>query len=421
MPTFTAIALDRLLEPRPQNSVSRPFMPKPDMQNSSSEKKTRRAYVSPALYTTPEATPLPDSPVSFPPSPYIVDHKRRGPRLLNNSSRNNVVECQQVNEEEKVDEKGAKGDGKVINSVTEVSSPVMHSTSCEEVHVDGYNNRKPEDNILGDGVVIDDSTKSFPADLDKDCDTDDFFDPQDVMSASSNTEVDDNTMTERSWKPFSSPFGEYFDAYEELSIEGTPQSRRNVDFEMCEIRTNLLMEIERRKQAEEALYSMQSQWQRLARQLSVVGLSLPVAPAAENDGHTEIDPAEELCQQVFIAQVVANSVGRGAARAEVELEMESHIEAKNIEINRLCDRLHYYETVNREMSQRNQETVERARQQRHRRKRKQKWIWSSIGVAIALGSAALAWSYLPTAKESISTSSDAPAGGAAATSSEQTE
>lgn len=143
----------------------------------------------------------------------------------------------------------------------------------------------------------------------------------------------------------------------ELSIEGTPQSRRNVDFELCEIRTNLWMEIERRKQAEEALYSMQSQWQRLAQQLSVVGLSLPVAPAAVTDGHTEIDPAEELCQQIFIAQVVANSVGRGAARAEVELEMESHIEAKNIEINRLCDRLHYYETVNREMSQRNQETV----------------------------------------------------------------
>lgn len=65
--------------------------------------------------------------------------------------------------------------------------------------------------------------------------------------------------------------------------------------------------------------------------------------------------------------------------------------------------------------------AERARQQRHRRKRKQKWIWSSIGVAIALGSAALVWSYLPTAKESIIISSDAPAGGAAATSSEQTE
>lgn len=117
------------------------------------------------------------------------------------------------------------------------------------------------------------------------------------------------------------------------------------------------METERRKQAEEALYSMQNHWQRLVQQLSLVGLSLPVAPVSENDGHTELEPGEELCQQVYLARVVANSVGKGAARAEVELEMESHIEAKNIEINRLCDKLHYYETVNQEMSLRNQETV----------------------------------------------------------------
>nr|GFC36951.1 hypothetical protein CTI12_AA533660 [Tanacetum cinerariifolium] len=37
--------------------------------------------ISPALYTTPEPTPLPDTPTSFAPSPFIVNHKRRGPRL----------------------------------------------------------------------------------------------------------------------------------------------------------------------------------------------------------------------------------------------------------------------------------------------------------------------------------------------------
>lgn len=214
MPTFTAIALDRLLEPRAQNSISRPRLQEPDMQSSSPEKKSRRTYVSPALYTTPEATPLPDSPISFPPSPYIVNHKRRGPRLKS-FSRNDVVECQQVNEEVKVDEKGVNGNAKVTNSVSDASSTVMPSSSCEEVHFNGYNNMKPEDKILGDGLdAIDNTTKSLPADLDKDCEIDDFFDPQDVMSVSSNTEVDDNTVTEHSWKPFSSPFAEYFDACE---------------------------------------------------------------------------------------------------------------------------------------------------------------------------------------------------------------
>ncbi|CAN1225582.1 hypothetical protein LINPERPRIM_LOCUS2515 [Linum perenne] len=41
----------------------------------------------------------------------------------------------------------------------------------------------------------------------------------------------------------------------------------------------------------------------------------------------------------------------------MEAEMETQIEAKNFEIARLMDRLRYYEAVNHEMSQRNQEAV----------------------------------------------------------------
>jgi hypothetical protein len=40
--------------------------------------------------------------------------------------------------------------------------------------------------------------------------------------------------------------------------------------------------------------------------------------------------------------------------------------------------------------------VEMAREQRNRRKRRQKWILVSVGLAAALGSAAVAWSYLPS-------------------------
>lgn len=119
------------------------------------------------------------------------------------------------------------------------------------------------------------------------------------------------------------------------------------------------MEIERRKQAEETLNNMQSQWQRIRQELSLVGLSLPSCPidVSEGDQPQDINPAEELCQQVHLARFVSDSIGRGIAKAEVEMEMEAQIEAKNFEIARLWDRLQYYEAMNREMSQRNQEAV----------------------------------------------------------------
>lgn len=118
------------------------------------------------------------------------------------------------------------------------------------------------------------------------------------------------------------------------------------------------MEIEKRKQAEEALNKLQCQWQRLREQLLLVGLTLPSDPTVATEGkQLDSDPAEELCQQVNLARFVSESIGKGIARAEVEAEMEAQLEVKNFEIARLLDRLHYYEAVNHEMSQRNQEAV----------------------------------------------------------------
>lgn len=120
-----------------------------------------------------------------------------------------------------------------------------------------------------------------------------------------------------------------------------------------------MLEIERKKQAEEAVKNLQNQWQMLSHHLSLVGLRLPDPPnmTEEKDEQSCVDPAEELCQQIEIARFVAACLGRGYSRAEVELELEPQIEAKNFEIARLWDRLHYYEAANREMSQRNQEAV----------------------------------------------------------------
>ena len=117
------------------------------------------------------------------------------------------------------------------------------------------------------------------------------------------------------------------------------------------------MEIEKRKQAEEALNNMQNVWQAISQQLSFVGLTLPADLAVGEDGKMDVDVAQELSQQVSVARFVSDSIGRGIAKAQVETEMEAQIESKNFEIARLWDRLHYYDAVNREMSQRNQEAL----------------------------------------------------------------
>ncbi|XP_077244321.1 bacteriophage N4 adsorption B protein [Tasmannia lanceolata] len=413
MPTFTAIALDGLLEPGAKKSTAKPPPSKLERRNQSTDNKPYRSYASPTLYTTPKTTPLPDSPSSFPPSPYIVNHKRRGPRLLESCSQNDVAECRQPNVDENIDKNGAERE-KVSNLSVDVSCIGTVSAPREKVLANGFHDRNPKENKSGGGLVgADDSAKSLAIDSEKDCECEDFFDPQDSVSVASNTETEDNNGIECSGKN-NMLLAEYFDAYEELSAEGTPHSSlRDVEAELREIRVNFLMEIERRKQVEEAFDKIQNQWQRIGQQLSLVGLTLPPASTitAEKDEEFDVDPAEELHRQVVLARVVANSIGRGCAKAEVELEMESQIESKNNEITRLWDRLHYYEVVNREMSQRNQEAVEMARRQRRRRKRRQRLVWSSVGLAITLGSAAIAWSYLPSLRgSSITSPSDAPGG-----------
>ena len=144
----------------------------------------------------------------------------------------------------------------------------------------------------------------------------------------------------------------------ELSSEGGQQSAvHDVEAELREMRLSFLMEIEKRKQAEEALSNMQKQWERIRQQLSLVGLTLPAEVPAEGRELLDSDPGEELCRQVYLARFVANSIGRGLARAEMEAEMETQMEAKNFEIARLCDKLRNYEAMNQEMVQRNQDVL----------------------------------------------------------------
>ncbi|OMO84435.1 hypothetical protein COLO4_22042 [Corchorus olitorius] len=454
MPTFTAIALDRLLEPGASKSVdksgpnSKPPVPNPkpiansklERRNSSSatERKVNRPQISPALYATPEATPLPDSPSSFPPSPYIINHKRRGPRLLKSfseddvSSRKKALEEDEVNGNAKLAETKSvdlSKDGSVTFTIPEPNEeehvngihlePIkmqqangVHGCSIQDEHMNGVcdgefgsSNGEVRSSQRSNGLARDSAVpKLVPLKLDVIGDSEDFFDPNESMSVTSNTEGDNDTAAESAAR-LATPGVEFFDAWDELSSESGSQSLfRDVDAEIREIRLSLLTEIEKRKQAEEALNKMRCKWQRISKELAAVGLSLPVDSMDVTEDEMA-NPAEDLRQQVGIARFVSLSMGRGIARAEMEMEMEAQIESKNFEIARLLDRLNYYEAVNREMSQRNQEAVELARRDRQRKKRRQRWVWGSIAAAITLGATALAWSYYPTGKGSSSTSS----------------
>ncbi|KAH1206430.1 hypothetical protein GmHk_16G046879 [Glycine max] len=420
MPTFTAIAFDRLIEPgasKPAYKSAPVPMPVPKkIERRTSEptirKKPRpRPQLKPALYATPEVTPLPDAPSSFPPSPYIINHKRRGPRLLKSYSEANVQAKQENLENENANVKSNDGvitslDGDLqvtftnIEPVKEEQVNGVHDTDLSSSSNNkgdlGEAHRESESSGILNGSHLD---KVVALNLEREGESEDFFDPHDSMSLKSCTDGEDNTGTDQALK-FSAAGGEFFDAWEELSSDGgTQNSHRDIEAELREIRLSLLMEIEKRKQVEETLNSMQSHWERLGQRLSHIGIVLPSDLTAEG-GQLSSDPMEDVCQQLYITRFISNTIGRGIARAEAEIEMEAQLQSKNFEIARLLERLHCYETMNREMSQRNQEAVEMARRERQRRSRRQRWIWGSVTTAIAVGTAAIAWSYLPVGRGS---------------------
>ncbi|KAE9612972.1 hypothetical protein Lalb_Chr05g0212661 [Lupinus albus] len=422
MPTFTAIALDRLLEPGASKPVDKSVTTSIPVPNSRKLERTTsvptaknkipaRPPLKPALYTTPEVTPLPDSPSSssFPPSPYIINHKRRGPRLLKSPSEPSELSEKTALDDGKVSSKSsdnvvAAGDGKVSVTIPEPEKEEqtngVYGGGLNSSNGGGLENGHEE---TGNGSISNglhtENVLSF--NLERGGEIDDFFDPQESMSFTSNTEGEENAGTELSMK-FSSPGVEFYDAWEELSSEsGTQNSRYDVEAELCEMRLSLLMEIEKRKQAEESFNNMRRQWESIRQALYRAGITLPEnLIAVAEDGKPNSDVVEDLYQQVHVARFISNIIGRGTARAEEEMEMEAQLESKNFEIARLLERLHYYETMNREMSQRNQEAVETARRERQRIRRRQRWIWVSITTAMVLGTAAIAWSYLPMGRGS---------------------
>ncbi|KAL0454545.1 UNVERIFIED_CONTAM: hypothetical protein Slati_0793700 [Sesamum latifolium] len=280
-----------------QNLLEPDSLKKPASRNGG----PRHLYISPVLYATPEQAPIPgcSPPDPLSPSPYLVNHKRRRGGI-----------------ERKV-------------GVPELPSEEDGGLTLEE---------EEEEEEVGENF-----------------ENEDFVGEEDV-SVGCEVEACDLSRNQIESQSFVSAQGEFFDAIDEFSSDGSISNTSlydpKIESELHATRLSLLEEIERRKTAEETLIVMRSQWERIRSLMSEVGLTFPAPPAASDSMQLENSSIDQISQEVVVARFVAEAIGRGQARAEAEKAASAIIEAKDQEILRLRDRLQYYETVNHELSQR---------------------------------------------------------------------
>ncbi|KAH9293043.1 hypothetical protein KI387_041750, partial [Taxus chinensis] len=120
------------------------------------------------------------------------------------------------------------------------------------------------------------------------------------------------------------------------------------------LRSKISVETGQRIRGEEALSLWQNFWKEIIVNFSLIGVSLQ---SIEIDGDGMVDFINNICGHLTVSRTVATAVGRASMRAELENEVKMLIDNKNTEISRLRDKLQYYELVNHEMSQRNQEAT----------------------------------------------------------------
>ncbi|THF99694.1 hypothetical protein TEA_001096 [Camellia sinensis var. sinensis] len=440
MPSISTLAWETLLEPRVRDSFKNTLNSQQQIPKSSivvddedeEEKKNKKRtqtpnhiYISPALYTTPAPAPIPDSSFPLSPSPYVVNHKRRGGDAVARRA-GGFDETPQLKSPPD-GETDSNSNGDVVVVVEEVVDDGVFGmeTGGEDrdggsvvAVVDDFFDPRCESVSVGSSAGVDDFGKqvgcpSFVSNQGE------FFDASEVLGFAQLTvryplnieqdEVCRYSFQKSRWNKMRFAVT-VFRNQDDFSTDGSTSNFSSygprIESELRATRLSLLEEIEKRKAAEYAVGQMYTQWQRLGNLLSQVGLTFPTAPNATSM-QFEIDSLEQLCQELLVTRFVAEAIGRGQARAEAEIAAEVIIESKDQEISRLRDRLQYYEAVNREMSQRNQEVMEVARRQRQRRKtQRRRWLWGCVGLSVAIGTSVIAYSYLPhTSKHHTSQSS----------------
>nr|GEW77926.1 hypothetical protein CTI12_AA533660 [Tanacetum cinerariifolium] len=148
-----------------------------------------------ALHTTPEPTPLLDTPTSIAPSPYIVNNKRRGPRLSKAFSEDDATLRQAIPDEKTTEiVKSLEAEDvesfRVVNGIVKVSEVV-------------------EGNDANDVASGEDKNEN----LERDSRMYDFFDPQDCLSVTSSTYGENSFRLDRSLN-LNTSASEFYDAWE---------------------------------------------------------------------------------------------------------------------------------------------------------------------------------------------------------------
>lgn len=235
MPTFSAATLDRSLTPGaskspeiPSTLYSKPPISNPvnDESKQPKEKTFTRPHMSPSLYATPKEIPRPNSPSSYPPSPYIINHKARGPLLLRRHSEVDGPSHLKTLDEEKI---CANADVDVTTSLrksTSLSFPISEAIAVD--HTQGIPERPVWDfspphgrDLSNGGIGSNNATntlewKSYLLEpvrikADKELESENLYNPGESVSFTSNTQVEDVGGAENSHK-LATPVGEFYDA-----------------------------------------------------------------------------------------------------------------------------------------------------------------------------------------------------------------
>ncbi|KAI3676108.1 hypothetical protein L1987_85707 [Smallanthus sonchifolius] len=362
MPTFTTIALQNLLEHR--IPATKQEEGNDAEEKSKARKRLNHIYISPALYTTPQPTPILDysSSGSVSPSPYVFNRKGRG---------------------------GGKSANRRIDG--------FEVQTCEEL---------AESSLFGGEGEIE-SRLVVEA---EDADDVDFVDPRcDSLSVTRSSDLNDSgRLGLENMSVASNQIGEFYDATEDFSSDGSMLSlasyRGNIESELQTARVNLLEEIEKRKAAEADVAAMCTHLQRVSKIL----LSQTGGTPSDDSSPTrfDINAMKHLSEEIIVARFVAEAMGKAEARTEAELAAQVVIGSKDKEISRLQDRLQYYEAMIHEMSQNNLESMEVARRSRERRRGQRKWLWRCVGMSIAIGASVIAYSYAPQHHQSLENVND---------------
>ncbi|KAG6553939.1 hypothetical protein Mapa_004856 [Marchantia paleacea] len=456
MSVFITPALDRLIESDHRSSSSSQTTPSMEKQNYSTTHAERRPLYVSYPYSSTTSTPLSPrprspSPTDFSPSPYVVNHKRRVPNGLDTkraSQQNGFHVSEKISasrpteSQELVLRSGKENVLLVSRSLNGLGAKqgqeaqLPQSSLTRELQNKNMGGER-EDNSATKKKSFDDNfrqsrliaTEEKPKGKrvgwekkDMSSRVDDLRGKQKLderleegTSAQERAKIDwgnastsarspqvpvsdtSSTTTEEWYDAPDAPLSEESsddEAFRNTPSKPGPSSRGDPD---PNIASQLKEEIKRRMRAEEALEALQQQRDGMAQMLSTAGISLPHSDGTKlREYEVEMGISISETQRLTVARMIAGAVARGAVRAEAEAELQTVLAEKSKEIARLRDKLQYYETVNHEMSQRNQEAIEIARQTRRRRQRRQRFAVMGLSAAICFGfSAAVVYHYVP--------------------------